>query len=84
MVSLNRGEGRGALVRSCLAFGSFWLLVPLGWIGWRDFGDAALHCAADNCSRRTSPWWPPRSTASCASVSFEVVLVVLAAVAHDE
>ena len=34
MVSLNRGEGRERWA-SWLAFGSFWLLVPVGWIGWR-------------------------------------------------
>jgi 4-amino-4-deoxy-L-arabinose transferase-like glycosyltransferase len=34
MVSLNRGEGRERWA-SWLAFGSFWLLVPVGSMGWR-------------------------------------------------
>jgi 4-amino-4-deoxy-L-arabinose transferase-like glycosyltransferase len=34
MVALNRGEGRERWA-SWLAFGSFWLLLPAGWIGWR-------------------------------------------------
>jgi 4-amino-4-deoxy-L-arabinose transferase-like glycosyltransferase len=81
MVSLNRGEGREGWA-SWLAFGSFWLLVPVGWIGWRRLRrrgafTAPLTLLAVHVALVAAAFYGLVRF----RVPFEVVLVVLAAVA---
>jgi 4-amino-4-deoxy-L-arabinose transferase-like glycosyltransferase len=80
MVSLNRGEGRERWA-SWLAFGSFWLLVPVGWIGWRRLRrrgafTAPLTLLAAHVALVAAVFYGLVRF----RVPFEVVLVVLAAV----
>ena len=81
MVSLNRGEGRERWA-SWLAFGSFWLLVPVGWLGWRRLRargvlTAPLTLLAAHVALVAAAFYGLVRF----RVPFEVVLVVLAAVA---
>jgi 4-amino-4-deoxy-L-arabinose transferase-like glycosyltransferase len=81
MVSLNRGEGRERWA-SWLAFGSFWLLLPVGWIGWRRLRErrvltAPLTLLVAHVALVAAAFYGLVRF----RVPFEVVLVVLAAVA---
>ena len=80
MVSLNRGEGRERWA-SWLAFGSFWLLVPVGWLGWRRLRTrgtftAPLTLLAAHVALVAAAFYGLVRF----RVPFEVVLVVLASV----